>query len=372
MAKSMAISMTFTAPIRKMAAALAGLLIGGVLLSTNLAMAQAEPTLNEVYAAARAGKLAEAQTMVQQVLVYHPKSGKARFVQAELFARQGNLDSARASLATAEELAPGLKFEKPEAVQALRTQLSQAAPATGVKTGSGLNSRDTARDTSREASLSGAAQPSALNTWVMPLLLAGGVVAAGYFIFRRKVPTAVAQQPVGGTWNGPAPGSNSDSNSNLNSSSNGLSGNQTFGMANTGTGAAPPSYPPSQQPPMQPAGYAPTQPAPAQPGTGMGGRIMGGVATGLAVGAGVMAAEAIGRNLMGNHDRNANAQDAGRSNHLYDNDSPNTASSSYAPQVASSNPDMGGNDFGVRDASTWDDAGSADSGGGGGGGDWDN
>ena len=84
-----------------------------------------------------------------------------------------------------------------------------------------------------------------------------------------------------------------------------------------------------------------------------------------------MAAEAIGRNLMGNHDRNANAQDAGRSNHLYDNDSPNTASSSYAPRVASSNPDMGGTDFGVRDASTWDDAGSADSGGGGGG-DWDN
>ena len=65
-----------------------------------------------------------------------------------------------------------------------------------------------------------------------------------------------------------------------------------------------------------------------------------------------MAAEAIGRNLMGNHNQSA-AQLDNRSN----NDSQPIASN-----------DMGGQNFGVNDASSWDDGGSADAGGGG---DWD-
>jgi hypothetical protein len=36
-------------------------------------------------------------------------------------------------------------------------------------------------------------------------------------------------------------------------------------------------------------------------------------------------------------------------------------------QAINSNPDMGGQDFGVNDAGSWDDAGSVDAGG-----DWDN
>ena len=93
-------------------------------LSFGFAMAQAEPTMDQVYAAAHAGKLEQAQTMMLQVLVAHPNSAKAHFVQSELYARQGNLGRAREALATAEKLAPGLPFAKPGAVQALRSQLS--------------------------------------------------------------------------------------------------------------------------------------------------------------------------------------------------------------------------------------------------------
>jgi hypothetical protein len=89
-------------------------------------------------------------------------------------------------------------------------------------------------------------------------------------------------------------------------------------------------------------------------GSGIGGRIMGGVATGLAVGAGVMAAEAIGRNLMGNRNAADRPVDNGGANN-------------YEP-IGTSNADMGGQNFGVSDTS-WDDAGSSDMGGGG---DWDN
>ncbi len=282
-------------------------------LQAGFAMAQQEPTMNQIYTTAQAGKLDEAQVMVQQVLVAHPKSAKAHFVQSELYARQGNLPKAREALNTAEKLAPGLPFAKPEAVQALQKQLaaprSIAVPAT--------------------ASATYDAPPAAKSTgsWMLPALLAVGVIGAGFFIFRRKTPAPAYQQPA--------------------AYGNGLNGPQTFGA-------------PAMQPAYGQAGYG--QPGYGQPpygqqpgGSGLGGRIMGGVATGLAVGAGVMAAEAIGRNLMGSHESGSRATDTG---------------SNYEPMGGNSyaNPDMGGQNFGVSDTA-WDDAGSSDMGGGG---DWDN
>ncbi|MEY4140302.1 MAG: hypothetical protein RLZZ371_2484, partial [Pseudomonadota bacterium] len=44
------------------------------LLAAGAAMAQAEPSMSQIYATAQAGKLDEAQVMVQQVLLTHPKS----------------------------------------------------------------------------------------------------------------------------------------------------------------------------------------------------------------------------------------------------------------------------------------------------------
>ena len=100
------------------------------LLGFGFAMAQAEPTLNQVYAAAQSGKLDQAQLMIQQVLIAHPTSAKAFFVQSELYARQGDMARAREALATAEKLAPGLPFAKAESVQTLRGQLAaKNAPA---------------------------------------------------------------------------------------------------------------------------------------------------------------------------------------------------------------------------------------------------
>ena len=88
-------------------------LLVSALLGFGLAMAQSEPTLGQIYEAAQGGRMEQAQTMMQQVLVAHPGSGKAHFVQAELFARQGKLGLARESLATAERLAPGLPSIQP-------------------------------------------------------------------------------------------------------------------------------------------------------------------------------------------------------------------------------------------------------------------
>ena len=245
--------------------------------------------------------------MMQQVLVAHPASGKAHFVQAELFARQGKLGLARESLATAEKLAPGLPSIKPEALQSLRTQL--AARPTPAPANSAVQHRP--------AAVAQESAPASSFPWGMALALGGGAIGLAIYLTRRK-PAPVYEQPP-----------------QAYASASGLSGPQGFGAANT-VGATP-----MQQPYGQPAG------------SGLGGKIMGGVATGLAVGAGMMAAQAIGRTLTGNHDQGGRAADTPAGNDF---------------QSANSNPDMGGENFGVNDAASWDDAGGADAGGG----DWDN
>ena len=307
-------------PVRLLLACLA--LASAALALNAPALAQAEPTMNQIYQAAQSGKLDQAQTMVQQVLILHPNSAKAHYVQAELFARQGLGQKGREALATADKLAPGLPFANPEAVSALRTQLS-AAPGTAATT------------TTKQAF--GMDTPVTATSSVSPallLMLGAGVVGLVVWLIRRK-PAA----PI----NYSAPASMAAATgAGSGGIGSGLNGPQTFG-----SGVAP-AY---GQPGYGQPGYG-QQPA----GTGMGGRVMGGLATGLAVGAGVMAAQAIGKNLMGNDERSAN-NGAG---HLNDN-----AGNRLEPLPG--NADMGGQNFGMNDSAGWDDAGSADAGGG----DWD-
>lgn len=276
----------------------ARLLMVASLLSVGSTMAQSPPSMNDIYATAKAGDLEKAQVMVQQVLLSYPKSGKAYFVQAELYSRQGKLDRARESLSNAEKYAPGLPFAKAEAVQSLRAQLATNAV---VKPLSGAASRYSA--------------PSPVATsssWFLPLLLTGGVIVALFFYFRKRNAGAADQH-------------------SLYANNQGLNGPQIFGAG--GASAIQPAY--------ALPGYQPGYPQQAAE-PGMGSRIAGGVATGLAVGAGVMAAQAIGRNFLGDQARpNTEASSAG--------------SKLYEP--ISYNTDVGGDTFGISDTS-WESGGA--------------
>ena len=305
-------------------------LVAAALLGSSLAMAQTEPTLKQIYDEAKAGRVEQAQVMMQQVLVAHPGSGKAHFVQAELYARQGKASLAREALATAEKLTPGLAFAKPEAVTAMRAQLA-AKNNTPSNIGASSN---------RDAQMAAPVAPAAPFPWGIALALGGGALALFIYMKRKKEATAMSRpmtMPQGAYANQvPQQG--------------GLNGQQGFGMGNQ----APQGMNPAMNPGMnngfgQPQGYGQPQ------GNGMDGRIMGGLATGLAVGAGVMAAQAIGKSLMGN-DTPAGAQ-------------PSHASNGGQENLAG-NSDMGGQDFGLNDTSSWDDNSSAMASGDGGG-DWD-
>ncbi len=101
-------------------------------------------------------------------------------------------------------------------------------------------------------------------------------------------------------------------------------------------------------PPMYGAGYGQGGPMPMSGGGGMGSSILGGLATGAAVGAGMVAGEALANRLMDGHE-----------DHL--------SSGDMHPDV---NQDMGGDNFGLNDSSSWDSGSGGDFGGDMGGGDW--
>ncbi len=99
------------------------------------AFADTDPTLQQVYTAANSGHLEQAQQMMNQVLRDHPNSAKAHYVAAEIYARQGNFSLAREELNGAERLEPGLPFAKPQAVQALKSELTSSQPRAGAAVG---------------------------------------------------------------------------------------------------------------------------------------------------------------------------------------------------------------------------------------------
>jgi hypothetical protein len=197
--------------------------------------ADADPTVQQIYEAARGGHLDQAQQMMSQVLRDHPESSKAHYVQAELYAREGNLGLARSELARAEQLDPGLTKENPRSVQELKAQL-------------GLVRRN-------EGSFGGVTSAPAASPhfpWGTIVILAL-VVGVFWMLFRRRS-TYVPQAGAPGAY---GPG----------------------GYAGPGAG---PGYGPG-------GGVA---------GGGIGSNIAGGLAGGLAAGAGIVAGEELAHHFL--------------------------------------------------------------------------
>jgi hypothetical protein len=205
------------------------------------AVADADPTVHEIYEAAESGHVDQAQRMIEQVLRDHPDSAKAHYVQAELFARAGRLGPARAELDRAEQLEPGLPKENPRSVAALKEELGR----TGSLDVTGRSNR-----------LTGASTGSATHfPWGMVLLLALSVGVL-WMLFRRRRPNV--QYPLSAAPT-PVPG-----------------------------GYGPGGYPGA-------GGYAPGGIA---GGGGLGSTLASGLAGGLAAGAGIVAGEELAHHFL--------------------------------------------------------------------------
>jgi hypothetical protein len=203
----------------------------------------ADPSLHEVYQAVAAGNIKDAQRMMDKVLQDHPNSAKAHYVEAEIMAKDGQLDRARSELAIAEGTAPGLPFAKAASVDALKARL--ATPQARMLPVAG------------GAQAAFAAAPAGQMPWGM-LLMALALFGAVIFFFRALNRPRAA--PTGAGY---------------------LAGGNGFGTG----GYAQPAGPGG---PMGPA-----------VGGGMGSGILGGLATGAAVGAGMVAGEALMHRMFG-------------------------------------------------------------------------
>jgi len=98
----------------------------------------AEPTMHQIYEAATTGHLDQAQDMIAQVLANHPKSAKAHWVQAEVYAKANKTNMARSEVLEAERLNPGLTEMSAKAVRQLKSQLGLP-----IEGGNGNSPRET-------------------------------------------------------------------------------------------------------------------------------------------------------------------------------------------------------------------------------------
>jgi uncharacterized protein len=263
-------------------------------LTATVAMA-ADPTPDQIYAAAESGRLDQARAMVSQVLKDHPNSAKAHYVASEVDAKSGMLPEARQELQTAEKIDPAMSFAKAGSVAELRAELfpSQTASVPATRT------------------VIVPAAPAPVSHFHFPW---GTVLFFGLMIwliwrlvFRRYI-VAPMGGPVYGGPRGPMDGG--------------------YGYGGPGYGGYP-------------------------PGGGIGSGIAGGLASGLAVGAGVVAGEELAHHFL----------DGGQGGSVERVIEPEYRDDPGAGQ----NADMGGNDFGLNDSSSWDDSsgGGGDFGGGG-------
>lgn len=226
------------------------------------------PTLHQIYEAAQAGRMNDAQGMINQVLKDHPDSAKAHYVDAEILAKTGHLNQAREELNNAERLEPGLSFASPQAVQQLKAMVSEAH--------TGLVPVTT--------------EPQQDFPWGWLFLGIGAIVIITLIMRALSRPNASqAAYPV-----------------------------------NYQSGMSPPGYMPGAG-----GGYAPAAP-------GMGSGIISGLATGAALGAGMVAGEELAHHFMDGNRGEAQAQPM------------NTAWNAQSDN-------MGGNDFGIADNTSWDD-----------------
>ncbi|MGH8227023.1 MAG: tetratricopeptide repeat protein [Steroidobacteraceae bacterium] len=244
--------------------------------------AGSDPTIQQIYQAAQGGNMAAAEQMVSQVLQDHPRSGRAHYVAAEVYARTGDFSTARRELSEAESLEPGLPFARRQSVAALESELSQGRFVQRVQ-----------RVPYTPFAASARTHRSSSRAWSLLLVLIAGLVIVWALMRRRRA------QMMGYPQQYP-----------------GQPGMPPTGMGPMGMGGVGPPYP----------GYGPGMRGPG---------LMGSIGTGLAMGAGMAAGEALVDRMVGPHTGgvipDANVQGAG-------------------PPV---NGDMGGQDFGVSDGS-WD------------------
>ena len=87
-----------------------------------------DPSMHDIFVATRNGRIEEAKQMIERVLAHHPKSAKAHYTAAEVYARTCDRERARRELHEAQSLQPTLTFVTARSVRELQSLLAQPLP----------------------------------------------------------------------------------------------------------------------------------------------------------------------------------------------------------------------------------------------------
>lgn len=280
------------------------------------ALAIALPSPKDIDAAVSAGRLAQAESMLREVIQEKPQSAKAHYELGQVLARQEHYADAQSALKKAKELDPALKFaaspEKFNETFDKVSRLTQGPNTATVESGLSPAAKPPAASATA-AVVPSPSEPSIPLSYV--LIGVAGLVILALVLRRSKANPALAATAFSA-----APGA----------------------AMQGGTATAPRGFGAQFTPnaPMNGPGYAPgSQPMGGGMGSGIGGAVIGGLA-------GVAAGYALSKALEGDHHNNnsSNANPAGNNN-------------SYVPIDSPAQPDLGGFDAGSDGG--WDDSSSS-------------
>jgi len=289
------------------------------------ALAWALPTPQDIEAAVNSGKLAQAESMLREVIKEKPNSAKAHYELGQVLARETRYAEAQTELVRAKEIDPSMKFAQSadkynEVFNKVTQQLAAAPSKTAPQQG--------AQSASPAAAGSSAAPLPMSYVWM-------GIGALGliaFLIYRNRPQANLATSAApASTTPSAAMAATATSPRGFGSQYAPVQGTAPYGQPGYGQ----PGY---GQPGYGQPGYG--QPGYGRPGSGMGAGVAGAVVGGLA---GVAAGYALSKAMEGgseHHAGNAAAPDQRE----------------YIPMDQPA-PDMGSFDSGS--GSGWDDAGSS-------------
>ena len=286
-------------------------LVAGLLLAVS-ALALALPTPKDIETAVREGHMAQAESMLREVIQEKPQSAKAHYELGQVLAREARYPEALTALKQAKTLDPSLKFAGSDAqFNAVFDKVSAAAtPAVTHSTPS------TAVVPAAPAPQAPAASGNASLSYIWIAIALVVVVAwlARRFVANNPPSGSAVQAPMQPAMQ-PQPA-------------------RGFGAQFTPNqpGYAPQAY--------APQGYAPQAPS---GGSTMAGAVVGGLA-------GVAAGYALSKALEGDHHSSSTSAPVAVNN------------GGYVPFDTPTRPDFG--TFDAGSGSGWDDSGSSDAGGG--------
>jgi tetratricopeptide (TPR) repeat protein len=167
-----------------------GLVLAAMLASTS---AFALPTVDQVQAEVKAGRYAQAESMMQEVVAAKPKSAKAHYIYAEILAHDGRFDEAARQARQARELDPAIGFTDPAKFRSFEQLLDRQQAARSSGSTPSTQAAPAVVTPAAPMPAPAAQRSSGLPGWVW----IAGIVLVVFLLFRMLARRAAPAAPAG-------------------------------------------------------------------------------------------------------------------------------------------------------------------------------